>query len=174
METFPALLVLCAENSSVTGEFSSQRPVTWSFDVFFDLRLNKRLSKHPRRSWFETQSRSLWIHCNHNVWDVTCITVSNYCWRLSPTGLTGNYHPVTGRDSSGLFAVERVAHWSLYNNKHTAILQAIFYKYIFFKNSAYSDSVFTEDFLAKTQIDNKLALVQVLIGANPLPESVIA
>ena len=41
METFSALLVLCA----VTGEFPSQRPVTRSFDVFFDLRLNKRLSE---------------------------------------------------------------------------------------------------------------------------------
>ena len=45
METFSALLALCAGNSQVTGEFPSQRPVTWSCDVFFDLRLNKRLSK---------------------------------------------------------------------------------------------------------------------------------
>ena len=36
---------LCAENSPVTAEFFSQKPVTRSFDVFFDLRLNKRLSK---------------------------------------------------------------------------------------------------------------------------------
>ena len=35
----------CAGNSPVTGGFPSQRPVTRSFDVFFDLRLNKRLSK---------------------------------------------------------------------------------------------------------------------------------
>ena len=46
METFSALLDLCAGNSPVTGEFSSQRPVKRSFDVFFDLRLNKRLSKN--------------------------------------------------------------------------------------------------------------------------------
>ena len=45
METFSALLALCAGNSPVTGEFSTQRPVTRSFDVFFDLHLNKRLSK---------------------------------------------------------------------------------------------------------------------------------
>ena len=45
METFSGLLALCAENSPVTGEFPSQKPVTRSFDVFFDLRLNKRLSK---------------------------------------------------------------------------------------------------------------------------------
>ena len=38
MEVFSALLALCAGNSPVTGEFPSQRPVTRSFDVFFDLR----------------------------------------------------------------------------------------------------------------------------------------
>ena len=47
----------------VTGrlcwEFPSQRPVTQSFDVFFDLRLNKRLSKQSKRRWLETTSRSL-------------------------------------------------------------------------------------------------------------------
>ena len=37
METFSALLTLCAGNSPVTGEFPSRRPVTRSFDVFFDL-----------------------------------------------------------------------------------------------------------------------------------------
>ena len=42
METFSALLALCAGNSPVTGEFLSQRPVTQSFDVSFDMQLNKR------------------------------------------------------------------------------------------------------------------------------------
>ena len=46
METFSALLAFCAENSLVTGEFPSQRPVARSFDVFLDLRLNKRLSNN--------------------------------------------------------------------------------------------------------------------------------
>ena len=40
METFSALLVICAGNSPVTGEFPTQRPVTQKFDVFFDLRMN--------------------------------------------------------------------------------------------------------------------------------------
>ena len=53
-------------NSLVTGDFPSQRPVTRSFDVFFDLRLNKQLSKQWRRRWFKTPSCSLWRHCN--VW----------------------------------------------------------------------------------------------------------
>ena len=39
METFSALLAICAGNSPVNGEFPSQRPVTRNFDVFFDLRL---------------------------------------------------------------------------------------------------------------------------------------
>ena len=45
METFSALLANCAGNSPVTGEFPVQMPVARSFDVFFDLRLNKWLSK---------------------------------------------------------------------------------------------------------------------------------
>ena len=62
METFSALLALCVGNLPVSGEFPAQRPVTQSFDVFFDLL--KRLSKHSRGWWFETLSRALWRHCN--------------------------------------------------------------------------------------------------------------
>ena len=62
METFPVLLALCAWNSTVTGEFPAQRPVARSFDVFFGLRLNKRLSKQWWGWWFETPSLSLWHH----------------------------------------------------------------------------------------------------------------
>ena len=68
LETFSALLTLCAGNSPVTGEFHAQRPVTRSFDVFFDLRLNKPLSKHSWGWWFETPSRSLWRDCNDCVY----------------------------------------------------------------------------------------------------------
>ena len=67
MEIFSALLVICEGNSSVIGEFPSQRPVALSFDVFFDLCLNRRLSKQSRRRWFETPSRPLWRHCNYGV-----------------------------------------------------------------------------------------------------------
>ena len=71
METFSALLVLCAGNSPVTGEFPTQRPVTRSFDVFFDLRLNERLSKQSWGWWFETPSCSLWRH-SCCVWSIVC------------------------------------------------------------------------------------------------------
>ena len=64
METFSALLAICAGNSPVNGEFPAQRPVMWIFDVFFDLCLNKWLSKQSWGWWFETLSRPLWRHCN--------------------------------------------------------------------------------------------------------------
>ena len=55
---------VCSGNSPVTGEFPAQMPVTRSFDVFFDLRLNKRLSKQAWGWWLETPSRPLCRHCN--------------------------------------------------------------------------------------------------------------
>ena len=64
METFSALLAICAGNSPVPGEFPAQRPETRSFDVFFDLRLNKRLRKQSWGWWFETLSWPLWRHRN--------------------------------------------------------------------------------------------------------------
>ena len=60
-------MALSAGISPVTGEFPSRRPVTRSFDIFFDLRLNKRLSKQSWGWWFEGPSRSLWRHCNDHV-----------------------------------------------------------------------------------------------------------
>ena len=54
---------LCGEFTG-PGEFPAQWPVTRSFDVFFDLRLNKRLSKQPWGWWFETPHWSLWRQCN--------------------------------------------------------------------------------------------------------------
>ena len=60
---------LCGEFTG-PGEFPTQRPVTQSFDVFFDLRLNKRLGKQPSGWWFEPPSCSLWRHRNgrHNTY----------------------------------------------------------------------------------------------------------
>ena len=64
METFSTLLAICAGNSPVTGEFPTQRPVTRSFDVIFDLCPNKRLSKQWWGWWFETPSHTLWRQSN--------------------------------------------------------------------------------------------------------------
>ena len=68
METFSALLAICAGNSPVPGEFRAQRPVTRSFDVFFDLSPNKRLSKQWWGWWFKTQSWPLWRHRDVRGW----------------------------------------------------------------------------------------------------------
>ena len=64
METFSSLLAICAGNSPVPGEFPAQRTVMRSFDVFFDLRLNKLFSKPSWGWWFEPLSCPLWRHCN--------------------------------------------------------------------------------------------------------------
>ena len=78
METFSALLALCAGNSQVTCEFSAKRPVTQNFDICFDLRLNKRLSKQSWGWWFETPPRSLWRHRNGQS-----ASYGSGLWRLS-------------------------------------------------------------------------------------------
>ena len=67
MEAFSALLAICAGNSPVPGEFPTQRPVTRSFDVYFDLRLNKRLCKQSWGWWFETLLCPLWRHSNDRL-----------------------------------------------------------------------------------------------------------
>ena len=80
METFSALLAICAGNSPVPGEFPAQRPVTWSFHVFFDLRLNKRLSKQSQGWWFETLSRPLGLCSNDSIYRYIHITPEGDEW----------------------------------------------------------------------------------------------
>ena len=58
---------LCGEFTG-PGEIPTQRPVMRTFDVFFDLRLNKRLSKQWWGWWFETLSCPLWRHRNGPGW----------------------------------------------------------------------------------------------------------
>ena len=88
METFAALLAICAGNSPITGEFPAHRPVTRSFGVFFDLRLNKPLSKQWWGWWFETLSRPLWRHCN---------TFSIIIWNWNDTG---SWNPSTWKTNN--------------------------------------------------------------------------
>ena len=75
--------MMTSSNGNVTGhlcgEFTglrripAQRPVARSFDVFFDLRLNKRSSKQSWGWWFETLSCPLWRHCNVSTLRVTYV-----------------------------------------------------------------------------------------------------
>ena len=55
MEKFSALLAFCAGNSPVTGEFPAQRPVAWSFDVFFDLHLTVEQRMETLVIWDATE-----------------------------------------------------------------------------------------------------------------------
>ena len=87
METFSALLAICPWNSPVTGEFHAQRPVTRSFDGFFDLRLTKRLSKQWWGWWFERHR----AHYGVTVMSAFCITGPFM------RGLHKSPAPVTGR-----------------------------------------------------------------------------
>ena len=86
------LLAPCEGNPSVIGGFPSQRPVTQSFDIFFDLRLNKRLNKQSGRRWFETHrdhhdviviisyDLNIWprIVVGCCIWNFVCN--SDLCW----------------------------------------------------------------------------------------------
>ena len=99
METFSALLAICAGNSPVPGEFPAQRPVTRSFDVYFELRPNKRLSKQSWGWWFETLSPPLWRHRN----------ASYACWTWHRTAETHFWHTdglVQERRNSSALAME--------------------------------------------------------------------
>ena len=91
METFSLLLALCEGNPLVTDGFPSQRPVTRSFDVFFDLRLNKRLSYQSRRRWYETPSRHYDVTVIQNdLWQRD--RVSQWLGFTSSDTITSDWH----------------------------------------------------------------------------------
>ena len=67
-QTLSALLAFCAGNSPVIHDFPKQRPVTRSFDVFFDLCLNKRLSIQSWRIFFSAKQDALmWDRIAENI-----------------------------------------------------------------------------------------------------------
>ena len=105
METFSALLAICAGNSPVTGEFTAQRPVTRSFDAFFDLRLNKPLSKQSWGWWLETASRPLWRKCNGQVVNSLMLCLR---WRIGSTlrwrHMNAMWFQITGNSTVSLTA----------------------------------------------------------------------
>ena len=74
METFSALLAICAGNSPVPGEFPAQRPVTRSFDVFFDL--------HPINGWVNNGEagdlRRHRVHYDVTVMDVDDMAITGF------------------------------------------------------------------------------------------------
>ena len=96
-------------NSPVPGQFPAQRPVMRSFHVFFELCLNKRLSKQSWGWWFETPSCPLWRHRNespaplcHAVteWKTSWSIASHTCW---PTWLRVLISDICGRFCAEIF-----------------------------------------------------------------------
>ena len=106
METFSALLAICAGNSPVPGEFPTQRPVMRSFDVCFDLRPNKRLSKQFWGWWLKTQLRPLWRHRNVLLvfriitWIQECLPTFSEGIRVHyqhyKKGISAEFHEIVG------------------------------------------------------------------------------
>ena len=91
-------LDLCEGNPQVTSGFLLQCSVTRSFDAFFDLRLNKRLSKQSRRRWFETTSHLLWRHYNDTFaygishqWSVDILICLQQHWMAHDAGIFASH-----------------------------------------------------------------------------------
>ena len=137
-----AKLAIFPGNSSVTGEFPAQRPVTRSFDVFLVLRPNKRLSKQSRGWWFQMHSRPLWRHCNLSASLPGVVRLASRRWRHSDLNLGINsYIPALthwGRDKmaatsqttlSNAFSWMKISefrlefHWSLFPSAQLTIFQ---------------------------------------------------
>ena len=108
METFSALLAICAGNSPVPGEFPAQRPVTRSFDVFFDLHLNKRLNIQWWGWWFETLSRPLWRHRNALWPSDAYICVSKLTIISSDNGLSSGRHQAIIWTNAGILLIRNL------------------------------------------------------------------
>ena len=126
METFSALLAICAGNSPVTGEFHAQRPVTRSFDVYFHLPPNKRLSKQSWGWWFETQSCPLWCHCNVEKLTYWAVITSGSKLQeqvLTYWGWDKMAANVLRTTSNATYKFRLRLHWTLFPRVHLTIFQ---------------------------------------------------
>ena len=85
METFPRYWPFVRGNHWSPVHFPHKAS---DADVFFDLRMNKRLFKQSRLHWFETPSCSLWRYCNEEIY--------HRCTTLLPEKYSGwNTHAET-------------------------------------------------------------------------------
>ena len=100
--------------SPVAGEFPSQRSVIRSFDVFFDLYLNKWLSKQSWGWWFETPSCPLWRDSNElTLYFGKYLRPSKKCHLgIMPSQFTG-HSIIVSKASSGFkrYDDRALVHW---------------------------------------------------------------
>ena len=102
-------------------------PVTRSFDVFFDLRLHKRLSKQSRDWWFETLSRPLWRHrnvCTHPSDDPT-IHVISCCLYTNTTIVCANAIQENNINYKNWSRSKFLKHTSRWDHTHVNIQEII-------------------------------------------------
>ena len=120
----------------VTGHLcGEQGPVTRSFDVFFDMCLNKRLNKQSWGWWFETPSRPLWCHCNEancssNDRQMTCPIESRSIEIM--TRIAGGYtwchlSPVTPYTVHRSLLTIVVVHWKQFSVQSVATISSRFW-----------------------------------------------
>ena len=161
METFSVILVIYARNSPVPGKFPTQRPVMWSFDVFFDLHLNKWLSKQMWGWWFEMPSCPLWHHCNAYLAfmdEVWCVCCENFGERKK----TGHY--AVPPNSLGIY------NFSLFGQAvtpKTTIEQSMWFRQTF--NSLWPSDAIWRQILVNIGSGNGL----LPDGTKPLPEPML-
>ena len=177
------------------GEFTGHRwilrvtgtkPVTRSFDVFFDLRMNKRLSKQSWGWWFETPSRPLWRHCNALVMSASLCrrqtkqsgTLGVYCSRHDTKAHTSQIIVLWIRNYINLklwYAITHAAHieaetkWPPFSRRN---FQMFFHGWKWMNFDKISLK-----FVPKSPINNIPALVQIMawrrLGGKPLPEAMM-
>ena len=116
---FSALLAFCERDPPVTGGFPSWRLATRSFDVFFELRLNKRLGKQSKRRWFQTLSCSLWSYCNANdllVGGLVWYQKYTLCWHKEKWWVSMYVIPVLSilrLKALAIYSVARTSQWCI-------------------------------------------------------------
>ena len=114
----------------------AQRPVTRSFDVFFHIRLNKRLSKQSRGWWFETLPRPIWRHSNARYWSFVRGIHRGHRWIPSQRPVTGSFDVCFDLLLNKLWA----------NNRDTADLR---------RHRAHCDFIVMECMLYEVNVTNK-------------------
>ena len=128
---------LCGEFTG-PGEFPTQRPVTRSFDVFFDPSLNKRFSKRPWGWWFETPSWSLWRRCNQTYGQTTIWWAYLSVLIIKSPGKCGSncksviFEAISQNCSMEIFAkigIRRIPH-HLINDKSTLVQEMSRYRQV--------------------------------------------
>ena len=115
---------LCGEFTG-PSEFPTQRSVTWSFDVFFDLCLNKRLSKQPWDWWFEMPLWSLWRHCNVAMIQLMfmgCDTGISIVYSMVCSGTDQRKH----QSSMSLVFLRPIHRWPVNSQQKGPVTQKIF------------------------------------------------